>query len=185
MYIWLDLETTGLDSTDDSILEIGMVATTDQAPYEEVDCFSGVVYWDGDKSKLNQWVQKTHTDSGLFELCSLSSHGLRVVEDQAVEFVVRHSVGGKRLMAGSSIHFDRTFIKNKMKRLDQAFHYRCFDISGTSEYLAWSRPDIFAGMREEAAGSNPGAVAHRALDDIRNSLQQWRVLNKRLELIRL
>ena len=67
-------------------------------------------------------------------------------------------------MCGNSICQDRRFLAREMPELERYFHYRNLDVS-TLKILAqlWA-PDVAAGFNKDSA--------HRALDDIRDSIAE-------------
>ena len=65
------------------------------------------------------------------------------------------------ILAGNSVHIDRRFIVNYWPRFDSRLHYRMLDVS------AWKV--VFEGkFRTKFAKPDN----HRALDDIRGSIQE-------------
>ena len=69
-------------------------------------------------------------------------------------------------MCGNSICQDRRFLARLMPELEEFFHYRNLDVSSIKELaLRWT-PEVAKGFSKE---SN-----HRALDDIRASIEELR-----------
>ena len=64
-------------------------------------------------------------------------------------------------LAGNSIHQDRKFIEDEMPKLDEILHYRMLDVSAWKVYF------------ENALGKKfLKPENHRALDDIRGSIEE-------------
>ena len=94
----------------------------------------------------------------------------RVVENELLEFINEH-IGSesKVLLAGNSIHQDRRFIANEWTRLDARLHYRMLDVS------AW-KVVFEAKFRKKFAKPEQ----HRALDDIRGSIEELKYYLKKV-----
>ena len=77
----------------------------------------------------------------------------------------------KAPLGGSSVQFDREWLKVCMPNLIGLLHYRNADVSGVGEFVKRDNPKSDARRRRQ----NPNAVvAHRAMDDIRYSISQAR-----------
>jgi oligoribonuclease len=74
--------------------------------------------------------------------------------------------GEPALMAGNSIHFDRSWIKMYAPTLDVAFGYRMLDVSSIKELVARWWP----GREYRTEGDKP----HRSLPDLRHSIAELR-----------
>lgn len=64
-------------------------------------------------------------------------------------------------MAGNSIHQDRKFIDREWPRLAERLHYRMLDVSAWKVYMEGARGQKF--LKRDL---------HRALDDIRGSIEE-------------
>ena len=85
-----------------------------------------------------------------------------VVESELLEFVNQYfKTREDVLLAGNSIHQDRRFIENEWPRLNQRLHYRMLDVT-SFKLAAESKYGIFFEKQN----------AHRALDDIRESIAE-------------
>jgi oligoribonuclease len=89
-------------------------------------------------------------------------------EAQTLAFLNQH-VGHKDrpVLAGNSIHQDRRFIRRYMPRFDARLHYRMVDVSTIKEIARRWYPAIIA---KQPAKKD----THRALDDIRESIEELR-----------
>lgn len=170
--LWLDLETTGLDPNHEDVLEVAAILTDrDLTP---VAWTERVVECDGSRlDEMDDWCKKTHGESGLVDAClGPTAVPLGKAEDAVIALLEAHATPGEPIyLAGNSIHFDRSFIKRHMPRLDKALHYRMLDVSSLK--IAWR--DVL-GIPEEK-----GAAAHRALDDVKESLKEFRRLISRVQ----
>lgn len=102
---------------------------------------------------------------------NLSGKNGRVVENELLAFVAEHFDGDKPvLLAGNSIHQDRKFIDNEWPRLASKLHYRMLDVS------AWKV--VFEGKYGKKFAK---PEAHRALSDIRGSIEELQYYLKKIK----
>lgn len=73
--------------------------------------------------------------------------------------------------AGSSVHFDRRWLAEKMPSLNDLFHYRNVDVSTIKELVSRWMPEVSASLP-------PSRKRHRALDDIRDSIGELKYYRK-------
>lgn len=168
--VWVDIETTGLDPDQDYLLEVGVILTTPDL--EVIDGRSVLVCDDpaGITKQLNAnpAVHEMHSRSGLLKVypgvlpasAAEAELGrfLRAVTATTDEMVMELGP-----MCGSSVHFDRAFLKRHMPRLEAAFHYRNLDISGIREAAKLWAPHLVESAPTEKK-------LHRALPDIDDTL---------------
>ncbi|KAJ1359374.1 Oligoribonuclease, mitochondrial [Parelaphostrongylus tenuis] len=84
-----------------------------------------------------------------------------------LDFLANETVKQACPLAGNSVHLDRRFIAKYMPRLDKHLHYRIVDVSTIKELAARWYPKEFkkAPLKRQT---------HRALDDIRESIEELR-----------
>ena len=70
-------------------------------------------------------------------------------------------------LCGNSIGTDRRFLAKQLPEVEEFLHYRSIDVSTLKELARRWYPDAYAAAPEKAGG-------HRALDDIRESLEELR-----------
>ena len=78
--------------------------------------------------------------------------------------------GKEVILAGNSIHQDRKFIDREWPELAKRLHYRMLDVSAWKVYMEGARRKKFT-KREE----------HRALDDIRGSIEELKYYTEMLK----
>lgn len=157
--VWVDIETTGLDHAKDIILEVAVVITTGNL--HEVGAKSLVVKPASGLPALHPAVLAMHgLLSQLHAGCTLAA-----ADTQLAALVHEHGACGGPI-AGSSIHFDRRFIERDMPQLAACFSYRCFDVSTLKQ----------AYVQATGAWVETGDAAHRAIDDIRYSIEVCRTV---------
>lgn len=164
--IWLDLEMTGLNTANDSIIEIATVITDADlnvlaegpviAIYQPEEILAG----------MDQWNQRQHKKTGLLERVRNSTIDEASAEAMTLEFLAQYVGEKKSPMCGNSICQDRRFLYRCMPKLEQYFHYRNLDVSTLKELARRWNVDVFNGVKK----SNK----HMALDDIRDSIEEMR-----------
>ena len=125
----VDIESTGKDVLNDSMLELGMI--TFDKNLNEIDCFASVIYPSVNARCLtNAYVTRMHTRNGLFtDIESRDKNEIltQVVEAKALSWLNSQNIDEPAIMLGSSVHFDRMFIKREMPSLDARFSYKLAD----------------------------------------------------------
>jgi oligoribonuclease len=164
--IWIDLEMTGLDTASDHIIEIATIVTDENLNELEAGPELVIRQPRSVMDAMDEWNTRQHGESGLTARVLESRMSTREAEVLTLKFLRKHLRPGKSPMCGNSICQDRRFMARLMPDLEAFFHYRNLDVS-TLKILAqrWA-PNVAAGYRKEAS--------HRALDDIRDSIDELR-----------
>lgn len=171
--LWMDLEMTGLDPKEDRILEVAVIAT--DWDFKEIATYTAVKKVGPNLAKSRMvgdfWEKFPHVREALLAQNMDGKNG-RIVENELLEFIDEHFEPGTRiLLAGNSIHQDRKFIENEWHRLDTRLHYRMLDVS------AWK---VVFGGKYKKQFAKP--EAHRALEDIRGSIEELQYYLKRVSV---
>jgi len=152
---------TGLNPQCCAIIEIGIVITDKELnPLAEFER----VIWQPEEVLLSMepFVRQMHTRNGLLERVRSSAHSLRAVEKEVMALLAEHFAVGEGILAGNSIHTDRSFIAWHMPGVDRFLHYRMVDVSSLKELVrAWY---------PQAAGRSKADSAHTALADLQASI---------------
>src|SRR5688572_22627795 len=166
--VWLDMEMTGLDPERERIIEVATIITDGQLT--EVATGPEIVIHQPDEilGAMDDWNKTHHGASGLTERVKASTISEADAEAQTIAFINQH-VGTKErpVLAGNSIHQDRRFIHRYMPALDKRLHYRMVDVSTIKELARRWYPAIVSKQPVKKE-------THRALDDIRESIDELR-----------
>lgn len=166
--VWLDMEMTGLDPSKERIIEIATILTDGNLVELGVGPELVIHQDDAVLAAMDDWNRTHHKASGLTERVKSSTVTDGDAEAQTLAFIAQH-VGAKDrpVLAGNSIHQDRRFIRKYMPKLDVRLHYRMVDVSTIKEIARRWFPAIIA---KQPAKKD----THRALDDIRESIDELR-----------
>jgi oligoribonuclease len=166
--VWLDMEMTGLDPERERIIEMATILT--DGNLTELATGPDLVIHQDDAvlAAMDDWNKKHHGASGLIERVRSSTVSDGDAEAQTLAFINAHAGAKDRpVLAGNSIHQDRRFIRRYMPALEKRLHYRMVDVSTIKELARRWYPAIVAKQP-------PKKETHRALDDIRESLDELR-----------
>lgn len=82
---------------------------------------------------VDEFVRKMHTDNGLFEECRRSEVSIGMAEATFVELLLQRDPDEEKVvLAGSSVHFDLSFLRVHMPRLAAMLSHRVYDVSAIS-----------------------------------------------------
>ena len=164
--IWIDLEMTGLDTRNDSIIEIATVVTDLNLNELAEGPVIAISHDRPTMDAMDSWNTSQHGDSGLTSRVLESTTSMASAEAETLKFLAEWVDPGASPMCGNSICQDRRFLARLMPDLEVFFHYRNLDVS-TLKILAqlWA-PAVAAGFSKESE--------HLALADIRDSIAELR-----------
>ena len=164
--IWIDLEMTGLDPDNDSIIEMAVIVTDSHLNVLAEAPVFAVHQSDAVLGAMDEWNTRTHTQSGLVERVRKSMMSEAQVEAAMLDFLAPFVQARESPMCGNSICQDRRFLYRHMPKLEGFFHYRNLDVSTIKELARRWSPDLFNRFQKRAT--------HQALDDIRESIAELR-----------
>ena len=163
----MDLEMTGLDPVEDRILEVAVIATDldfkEIATYEAAVKVESGLFKDRIEAAPDFWNTFPDVRDALIKQNdSENAKSGHAVEEELMKFIDKYfDTDDRVLLAGNSIHQDRKFIDNEWPQLGKRLHYRMLDVS------AWKV--VFEGKYKKKFAK---PESHRALDDIRGSIQE-------------
>lgn len=163
--ICFDLETTGLDFKKDKILEVSLLMTDrnlDVIPHGSYDANIAIV--PNDLFLMDEWVEKTHTDSGLLHEClSIRAKTLEEVDEELYNHTKQFlSDKEKGVLLGNSVSFDRYFVNEYLPKFSSLLSHKVIDVTGLLELKARTKPEMHIIYRKSA---------HRAKSDVSDSLR--------------
>ena len=161
--IWIDCEMTGLDTRVDRIIEIATLVTDSElnivAEGPELAIHRPKELLDG----MNDWNTKHHTASGLVDRVLASEIEIEDADRLTYEFISQYCEPHAAPLCGTSVWQDRRFIDMEMIQTSQYLHYRNVDVSSFKEMARRWYPKLEPYKK---------ANHHRALDDIRESIEE-------------
>jgi oligoribonuclease len=164
--VWIDCEMTGLDLRRDALIEVAVVVT--DAELTMLDAGLNVIVHADDTvlDAMIPFVRDMHASSGLTDAVRAATLTLGDAETQVLDYVRAHVPNARSApLCGNSIATDRGFLARDMPALDEYLHYRMVDVSSIKELAKRWYPRVYQ--------SQPGkGLAHRALDDIKESIQE-------------
>ena len=174
MLVWMDLEMTGLDPVHNVIVEIATIVTDDELEIvaEGPDL---VVHQPAEQlDRMEDIVRSMHIKSGLLPAIEASTMTLAEAGDQTLAFIRQHVPEARSVpLCGNSIGTDRRFLASYLPEIEEYLHYRSIDVSTIKELARRWYPEV---LREAPRK----ATAHRALDDIRESVAELRYYRERV-----
>jgi len=174
VYLWLDLETTGLIESHLSypeILEVAWTCTgTDLVPVFPIQ---SRLIETGHQLTMKPVVWQMHSESGLLDdyVKGPRLNLAKVIGEIAADLI---QFGSRPVhLAGSGVHFDHQMLRIWAPEFIEGLHYRLIDVSVVGRFLT-----EVGGLEFE---NRP--TAHRAADDVKQAIQ--RAMDYRDELVRV
>jgi oligoribonuclease len=119
---------------------------------------------------MDKWNTDHHNRSGLVQKVQESNITESIAEKKTIDFLSKYILKGESPLCGNTICQDRRFLARCMPDLERFCHYRSIDVSSIRELgKRW----YFEDMDNFQKNSN-----HRALDDIRDSINELRYYRK-------
>ncbi|KAL3866199.1 hypothetical protein ACJMK2_043521 [Sinanodonta woodiana] len=169
--IWVDLEMSGLDVDKEHILEMACLVT-DKDLNVIAEAPDLIIHQPKEvMDNMGDWCQAQHGQSGLTEAVRMSKISLQEAETQMLEFVKQHTLSGKSPLAGNSVFTDKFFLMKHMPNFTQHLHYRIVDVSTIKELCMRWYPEEFRKVPKKMR-------SHRALDDIKESIEELKYYRK-------
>lgn len=170
--LWIDLEMTGLEPGKDRIIEAAAIATgwdLEPIPGAEMTAVVKVPETLMRERMVGEFWERNAESRDALMAQNKTGKSAKEVEAELLGFVDQW-FGREVILAGNSIHQDRKFIDREWPELAKRLHYRMLDVSAWKVYMEGARGKKFT-KRE----------AHRALDDIRGSIEELKCYTEMLK----
>lgn len=169
-FIWIDIETTGLEVEECELLEIGFRITT---PELDLITEKDWVIWPGvdlTEENTDAFIWNMHTKSGLIEDVNNVGQALSDIETDIFEWLKEQEVSREDPLCGSSVQFDRRFFEYNMKDAHELFSYRNVDISTVKELCRRLNPSLYSKIDSDRNTSK--RELHRVLPDLQDTCSE-------------
>jgi oligoribonuclease len=164
----MDLEMTGLEPSQNTIVEIATLVTDDNLELIAEGPDLVVAASAEDLDRMEKVVRSMHTKSGLLAAIESSTMSLAEAGVQTLDFLKQHIPEPRTVpLCGNSIATDRRFLAALLPDVEDFLHYRSIDVSTIKELARRWYPEAYAAAPKKAGG-------HRALDDIKESVAELR-----------
>ncbi len=161
--VWIDLEMTGLDPDENTIIEIATIVTEGDLSIVAEGPSLAIDVGEAELAKMDEWNVSHHTANGLIARISEGGVGMAEAERATLDFLGEHCKAGVSPLCGNTIGQDRRFLRRYMPELHDFFHYRSVDVTSIKELAGRWYPDVPKWRK---------ASGHRALDGIRSSIEE-------------
>jgi oligoribonuclease len=169
------MEMSGLEPETDRILEVAVLVTDGEL--EVIAEGPNLVLHQADEvlEAMDEWNTSHHGQSGLTQRVRESIVDEAQASAALLAFLEEHTTKKKPPLAGNSIHQDRRFVARYLPEVEDWLHYRNVDVSTIKELAKRWYPKLYPG-RPTKKGS------HRAMDDLRESIEELKYYRKALFL---
>lgn len=175
VFVFVDIETTGLDPDHDLIAEVGYIVTDEQLRVQSTHSQVFPV-------PAHQWagavdhVWEMHTKNGLMDATTAFTTTSSLALADSLVASLREQLTWADVppaMAGSSVHFDRAFLRQQIPNFVDLFHYRNIDVSSLREAARVWRPELVDGE------PTPKKL-HRVIPDLEDTIELFRYYKEHL-----
>jgi oligoribonuclease len=176
--LWVDIETTGLETKTDMVLEIGAVMT-DFEGYVIAEPINLLIHDPRFSDRLTfaldgmiPLVREMHEKSGLLaEVDKKLGFTFLEAELELTRYVrqLTDDEPGKVQMAGSTIKFDYYMLREFMPRFVNLLHYRAVDVSTVKTLCQNFNPGVYKRLGEQ----HEPKKLHRPLPDLVDSINEY------------
>ena len=161
--VWIDLEMTGLDPDENTIIEIATIVTEGDLDIVAEGPAIAISQPESELAKMDDWNLTHHTENGLLERVRSDGIPMADAEQLTLDFVSLHCDAGQSPLCGNTIGQDRRFLRRYMPDLHDFFHYRSVDVTSIKQLADRWYPNLPRATKP---------AGHRALDDIRVSIAE-------------
>lgn len=171
LMVWIDLEMTGLNIEDCSIIEIATIITDGELNIVASGPNLAIKVADELLDAMDEWNTTHHNRSGLVSRVQESEIDHAEAERLTLEFISQYVEPGMAPLCGNSVWNDRKFMEKEMPAVTDYLHYRMVDVSSIKELADRWYPEV-PRYRKKAS--------HLALDDIVESVEELRYYRQKI-----
>ena len=161
--VWMDLEMSGLDPEENTILEIATLITDFNLEIVAEGPVIAIHQTDELLDSMDEWNTNCHKKTGLTERVRESKFGMKDAEIMTIDFIKEHVDHKASPLCGNTIWQDRRFLIKYMPELENYCHYRNIDVSSFKEVYSKWYPDLPMFEKEKV---------HSAMKDIKESVEE-------------
>lgn len=189
--VWIDVETTGLGTpvTEDHLLEIGFRVTDREGDFLEDALYlvPNPRHYYFNRLCANDFVRTMHEKSGLaseyddwiayLREARVDYHQAyaELEENMTLFFQDQVEPGAKVILAGSSVDFDRSWLKAYFPEICATYvSHRVLDVSSVLEFCKILNPDLYKKYKEEESNRPPGK--HRPQEDLTDTIWKYQFM---------
>ncbi|PUU74297.1 ribonuclease H-like domain-containing protein [Tuber borchii] len=168
--VWIDCEMTGLDPSEDVILQIYCYITDHELNLLDEEGYETVVHYEKEVlNTMGDWCQKTHSSTGLIARVLESTVTVAQATEGFLAYIKKWLSGrGVAFLAGNSVHHDRAFLPRYYTSVADHLHHRIIDVSTVKEAVRmWCFDEVHAGVPAKK-------LLHEARMDILESIEELR-----------
>lgn len=167
-WVFLDLETTGLDTERCEVLELGLVIV-DADLLNEI-AYASWIRWPGFDAYWEMGALEMHRKSGFIEELQKANYIGRTstfdqIISEAMQFIRTYEAVGSPMCGSTVGSYDRSIVRRNFPLVDKLFGYRCIDVSSVKELAKAWHPHVYESRPKVEA-------AHRAVPDCRASIEE-------------
>ena len=165
--VWIDIETTGVDYKNDSILQVAVIIT--DKDFNILEEHSWIVKQDERvRNTVSEDVKQMHLKTGLWDKIE-NGIDQETVDFELFKVLRRAQPEDKISIGGSSVHFDMNMLVSQFSYTGPILSHRVMDISAAR--LNWEFMGHDIKFPEHT-------VSHEALDDIKWSIVQAKTIKE-------
>jgi len=165
---------TGLDATKNVIVEIATLITDDELNIIAEGPDLVIHATEEELAMMDEVVVEMHARSGLTNEIRASVITLEEAGAATLAFIQTHIPEPRTVpLCGNSIGMDRRFLTAYLPEIEDYLHYRSVDVSTIKELARRWYPEDLKQYQKSVS-------AHRAMDDIKESLEELRYWRKRV-----
>ena len=170
---WCDVESTGIDAEQESLLQVAGLITDPQLNILEEKGFNYYVKYSSAETETlrknsTPIVQEMHDHTGLWEKL-LTGTPLTSIDHQIKTYLEQFFAPKEAWLGGNSIVLDRNFTNKNLPQTAEHLHYRNIDVTSVGGLAGAWYGESFTKKK-----------THDALDDIRESLEELRYFRTRI-----